>query len=175
MTSICPDHANDGLGQPALPTATVVAANVAIVAPFARARWAIVVVVLLAVTGCIGIQGDEPCETSELEQATGFPETRGEGAEAWALLWVTPPWEVGQDVKVVWRMAGSGDFEVRAVGPEGEIVAPTSGPTSHASSNWDRPGPEWGTFFTLPTEGCWQLEAQRSDAISTITIDVINP
>jgi hypothetical protein len=69
-------------------------------------------------------------------------------------------------------MAGSGDFEVRAIGPDDEIVGPTSGPTSHVSSNWDRPGPEWGTFFNLPTEGCWQLEAQRSGEISTVSVAV---
>lgn len=135
----------------------------------------VIAVVLLAVTGCVD-EGDESdassCQTSEIESGTGFPETRGEGDEAWALLWEPSPWEVGQDVKVVWRMAGTGDFEVRAVGPDGEIGEPSSAPAKHGSSNWDRPGPEWGTFFNLPSEGCWQLEARRSAAVSTVTIAV---
>jgi hypothetical protein len=140
-------------------------------------RWATAVVVL-ALAGCTDAATDASdeatCEPSGLESGDGFPEMRGEGAEAWALLWEKPPWEVGHDVKVVWRMAGSGDFEVRAVGPDGKIVGPTSGPTGPRSSNWDRPGQEWGTFFNLPSEGCWQLEAQRSDAISTVTIAVVS-
>lgn len=111
------------------------------------------------------------CGVSAMESDTGFPETRGEGAEAWALLWDASPWPVGEEVKVVWRMEGTGDFEVRAIGPAGEIVQPTAGPTRHGGSNWDRPGEEWGTFFALPTEGCWQLEARRSDDVSTVTIE----
>ncbi len=141
-----------------------------------RARWPIGALVLFA-TNCSTDQGQtssgSACDISEIESGTGFPEMRGEGAEAWALLWETPPWEVGQDVKVVWKMGGSGDFEVHAVGPDGEIVGPTSGPTGPRNSNWDRTGQEWGTFFNLPSEGCWQLEDRRTDAVSTVTIDVI--
>jgi hypothetical protein len=144
--------------------------------PAHRRVW-VVVAVLLGLTACTGDVDDESgasvCVPSTVaESGSGFPEVRGEGAEAWALLWETSPWAVDQAVKVVWRMPGSGDLEVRAVGPSGEVVAPSSGPTSHPSSNWDRPGDEWGTFFTLPSEGCWRLEARRTDATSAININV---
>ena len=115
------------------------------------------------------------CEASSVTvQDNGFPEVAGEGdgAEMWALLWEEPPWGVNHDVKVVWRMAGSGEFTVQALGPRGESVAPTQGPTPHAGSNWDRPGEEWGTFFSLPDDGCWVLEASRGDDVSTIGVVV---
>lgn len=150
-------------------------ARFVLMAQGAISRFAIAVVVL-AFAGCTDAATDASdeatCEPTELESGDGPPEMSGEGAEAWALLFEEPPWEVGQEVKVVWRMAGSGDFEVRAVGPDGEIVGPTSGPTGPRNSNWDRPGQEWGTFFNLPREGCWLLEAQRSDAISNFSIAV---
>ena len=118
---------------------------------------------------------DPVCEASSVTvQDNGFPEVAGEGdgAEMWALLWEEPPWPVNHDVKVVWRMAGSGEFTVQALGPRGESVAPTQGPTPHAGSNWDRPGEEWGTFFSLPDDGCWVLEASRGDDVSTIGVVV---
>ena len=91
---------------------------------------------------------------------------------AWALLWEVPPWQVGREVKVVWRMGGSGDFDIVARGPRGETVPPTRGPTPHSGSNWDRPGSEWGTLFTFATAGCWALEARRGGAVSTIRLPV---
>ena len=93
---------------------------------------------------------------------------------AWALLWEVPPWQVGREVKVVWRMGGSGDFNVVARGPSGEIVPPTRGPTPHSGSNWDRAGSEWGTLFTFATAGCWALEARRGGAVSTIRLPISN-
>lgn len=84
----------------------------------------------------------------------------------------SPPWEVGQDVKVAWKMRGTRDFDVRAPGPDGETVGPMSGPTGHFGSNWDRPGSEWGTFFTVMSEGCWRLEARRGAAVPTVRVAV---
>jgi hypothetical protein len=122
-----------------------------------------------------GADGPE-CEAADVRlYDSGLPEAvaQGDDAETWALLWAFPPWEVGEKVKVVWRMTGTGDFTVRAVGPDGEVVEPVDGPAPHSSANWHRPGDEWGTAFSLPSEGCWLLEAQRGDAVSTIGILVI--
>lgn len=104
--------------------------------------------------------------------ATGVVEARGTGTEvvAWALLWVEPPWKPHQEVKVVWRMTGRGDFAVVARGPAGETVGPFSGPTPHEGSNWERPGQEWGTFFAMPSAGCWILEASRGKDVSKVFV-----
>ncbi len=115
-------------------------------------------------------QGNPIEETSS--DVPGF-EVQGTGDETWALLWEQPPWRINEEVKVVWRMTGTGDFSVEAVGPDGDTVAPTQGPTPHAGSNWDRPGEEWGTFFRLPTEGCWTLKARRGASVSDIPVMVV--
>jgi hypothetical protein len=138
----------------------------------------VIVAVLSLLTACTSsVENDAaepPCVPSTLvESGTGLAEVRGEGAEAWALLWQSPPWTVDQAVKVVWRMPGSGDLNVSAVGPEGEIIKPLSGPTRHLGSNWERPGDEWGTFFALPSEGCWRMEVRRSDAISAVSVAAV--
>ena len=92
--------------------------------------------------------------------------------EAWALLYEPSPWKPGQEVKVVWRVTGAGDFRVVAVGPESQEVPPVSGPTEHFGSNWDRPGDEWGTFFRLDEPGRWQLRIQRGSSTATLPVEV---
>ena len=92
--------------------------------------------------------------------------------EAWALLYVSPPWKPGQEVKVVWRVTGTGDFRVVAVGPESQEVLPLSGPTEHFGSNWDRPGEEWGTLFRLNEPGRWQLRVERGSSTATLPVEV---
>jgi len=96
------------------------------------------------------------------------PEVQGtaSGAELWALIQSTsgiPPL-AKTEVKIVWRMTGTGDFSIAAIGPSGMKVSPSQGPTQHEGSNWNRPGDEWGTVFTFPVAGCWDLHATRSNA-----------
>jgi len=104
----------------------------------------------------------------------GVPEAHGTGGDAgaWALLWSAPPWSPNQQVKVVWRMQGDGAFDVVAIGPSDEIVRPSTGPTPHGASNWDRPGDEWGSSFALPHDGCWRLEASRGGLTSRVFVTV---
>lgn len=124
----------------------------------------------VALVGDAGCQPPTPVTTSP----TGMAEARGTGNDvaAWALLWEVPPWRTGQEVKVVWRMPGTGEFRVVARDERGEIVDPLRGPTPHLDSNWDRPGDEWGTFFALPSPGCWTLEASRDDVVSRVFVVV---
>jgi hypothetical protein len=85
-------------------------------------------------------------------------------AELWALIFwrfsSLPP-VTGEDIKIVWRMTGSGNFSVEAVHEEGELAELTFGPDHHTESNWQRPGEEWGTGFIFPKAGCWDLHARR--------------
>ncbi|MFY1687852.1 hypothetical protein [Plantactinospora sp. WMMB782] len=86
------------------------------------------------------------------------------GNSFWGLLFPRggPGLHAGRDEKIVWRMTGSGTFEVRATGPDGTTVEPIWGPTSHQGSSWTRPGDEWGTGWNFPTAGCWTVRASRS-------------
>ena len=95
--------------------------------------------------------------------ATQLPEVRGRSSngELWALLFNSL--RSGQEIKIVWRMTGTGDFHVVAVGPQGQHLAPVWGPEAHLGSNWERPGGEWGTGFTFPVAGCWDMHATRDD------------
>ncbi len=73
--------------------------------------------------------------------SSGFPEQQGVGVGAtlWALFFGDEV-VAGQEIKVVWRMTGSGGLSISATGPDAKIVQPEWGPESHGSSSWDRPG-----------------------------------
>lgn len=92
--------------------------------------------------------------------------------ETWALLYEPPPWKPGQEVKVVWRSTGTGDFRVVAVGPRSREVPPVSGPTPHFGSNWSRPGDEWGTVFRLDEPGQWLLRVERGSATASLPVEI---
>jgi hypothetical protein len=71
-------------------------------------------------------------------------------------------WQVGAEIKIVWRMTGAGAFEMVARGPAGVRVVPVWGPEAHAESNFQQPGDEWGTGWVFPAAGCWTLHATRA-------------
>lgn len=106
------------------------------------------------------------CETPTpiVKNADGWREARGtaDRGETWALLF--NPHRHGERVKIAWRVTGSGPFSVAAHndGLSGPL-APASGPTEHISSNWNRPGDEWGTRFVFPHGGCWRIDVTRGD------------
>jgi hypothetical protein len=70
----------------------------------------------------------------------------------------------GDGAKIVWRSDGSSDFHVVAIGPSGEEVPSEFPVTSHLSSNWERPGSEWGSGFSFDEPGCWELRVRHGDA-----------
>ncbi|MET7747360.1 hypothetical protein [Micromonospora sp. NPDC005367] len=78
----------------------------------------------------------------------------------------------GRELKVVWRMTGSGDFAISATGPEGQVVKPVWGPEPHDSSNWERPGDEWGTGWVFPGAGCWTINATRTVGSGSLVLRV---
>jgi hypothetical protein len=91
-------------------------------------------------------------------------EGAGDGS-LWALLFLTntnSTMPARREVKIVFRMTGSGDLSIRAVGPTGEQLGPQWGPEGHGGSNWQRPGDEWGTGWVFPTAGCWTIQASRT-------------
>ncbi len=100
-----------------------------------------------------------------------------QGGTVWALVEgpavtrTRPPTIVaGRPVKVIWRATGSGDLAVVAVDEEGLML--TSAPQAHTGSTWIRPGDEWGTGFTFPHAGCWELLATRGGTRGTVWLVV---
>src|ERR1700730_13450156 len=98
--------------------------------------------------------------------------TASTGVEIWGLILGPLPLRVGTDTKVVIRMTGGGEPVIYSDGPSGLQVAPDQGPRVHAGSSWNRPGDEWGTFFTWPSAGCWNIRVLRSPGWGYIPLAV---
>src|SRR4051794_12077804 len=73
---------------------------------------------------------------------SGLPEVQGAAvnAELWALVFRSVPFHAGQEVKIVWRMTGSGDLKIYAEDTNGNGILPIWGPEGHGGSSWNRPG-----------------------------------
>lgn len=113
--------------------------------------------------GTLGAPGCMPPSPMQPAMVAG-PEIEGTSANAslWVLLFQTLT--TGQDIKIAWRMTGSGNLHLVAIAQEGQRVPPDWGPERHLGSNWNRPGDEWGAGFTFAVAGCWDLHATRDDA-----------
>ena len=109
----------------------------------------------------------------------------GDQLETWALFFTTPDMpdmppggeiRIGESkqIKIVWRVTGSGSFTIDAVGPDGTTIEPDWGPEIHAGSSWQRPGEEWGTGWTFPSLGCWRFQVQRGDSSATLDVEVVS-
>lgn len=109
--------------------------------------------------------------TSQWEPGSALIEIHGTGyaAELWAL---TEPLIAQRDVKIVWRMTGTGTLRLVAVDTRGARVEPRERPSPHGGSTWDRPGDEWGTIFFFPSPGCWTIEAQRDSGSGRLVVEV---
>ncbi len=113
----------------------------------------------------MGTPGALACHpASPIRNSPQGPEVQGTAATASLWLLLFGPAKVGTDLKIVWRMTGTGDLHLVAIGPQGQQIAPDWGPEAHDSSNWNRPGDEWGAGFTIPVAGCWDLRASRGDS-----------
>ncbi len=117
--------------------------------------------------GPLGAPGCKPPSPMQPTMVAG-PEIEGTSANAslWALLF--QPLTTGQDIKIAWRMTGSGSLHLVAIGPQEQHIQPDWGPEAHLGSNWNRPGNEWGAGFTFTAAGCWDLHATRDDASGDI-------
>lgn len=132
--------------------------------PTHASRWSGVIVV-----ATIGASNISVCQlTPEQTSAIGLPEMHAEarGGEVWALLLSGPTIRANHPTNIAWRATGSGAFQVVAFGADIGKLAPASGPDPHGSSNWLRPGDEWGTTFVFPQAGCWQLLVTRGASLT---------
>lgn len=80
------------------------------------------------------------------------------GAYLWALAFGSLDGVVGKEKKIVFRMTSAVPRVFYAVAPDGRRVPP-NWVEPHTSSNWNRPGFEWGAGFTFDVPGCWQIHA----------------
>lgn len=107
----------------------------------------------------------------------GSPEVQGtgHGARLWGLIMVpfrSPLIRSGDQVKIVWRMTGTGDLRLSAVGPDGRTRRLTWGPEAHGGSSYQRPGDEWGAGYRFDRPGCWDLHAVRGTATADVWVKV---
>jgi hypothetical protein len=85
------------------------------------------------------------------------------------------PARVGDQEKIVWRMTGTGfPLTLEAIGPDGTFHQPVWGPSAHLSSDWDRPGDEWGAGYLFTAPGCWDLRAIRGGATADVWLRVVS-
>lgn len=62
---------------------------------------------------------------------------------------------LGEPVKILIRFTGVAPIMLFVVAPDGARVPLIA--QAHSSSDWDRPGQEWGTGHLFTEPGCWQL------------------
>jgi len=118
--------------------------------------------------GNLGKPGCAPPATIQTPE-TGLDSSRG---SFWALFFSTMPPPADKEVKVVWRMTGSGVFTFRVSDASGNTVPLVWGPESHLGSNWDHPGDEVGTGFNFPHPGCWNIHVTRLETYGDLWLEV---
>jgi hypothetical protein len=122
--------------------------------------------------GSLGSAGCKPAAVVHSESGlpdVGIDSSRG---SFWALFFASVPPPTGKDIKVIWRMTGSGPFTFKASDAHGMTVALDWGPDAHTGSNWNHPGDEVGTGFTFPHSGCWNIHVSRSDVAGDVWFEV---
>lgn len=129
--------------------------------------------------GAVGAPGCSPASPLD-PNAKGTPDIYGT-ALAGERLWALPDVPegaafarrdravfdglVGKEIKIIFGMTAF-HAPFRALGPSGQVLDPTWGPSFHSSSNWDRqPGVEWGAGFVFPVAGCWRIETGAFGAV----------
>lgn len=74
--------------------------------------------------------------------------------------------------KIVWRISGSGEPAVTVTRPGGGESSLAWGPEYHSSSNYDRPGDEYGTALVLDEPGCWHIGFTRESGTADVWLQV---
>jgi hypothetical protein len=125
-------------------------------------------------TGLAPPVGASGCRPASPLTTTGIPELRGTAgaAQLQGLVFNTLPIRVGDGVKIVWRMTGTGDLAATATGPDGVATEPEWGPQPHDGSTYQRPGDEWGVGYRFTIPGCWRLHLARRDTAGDVWLPV---
>jgi hypothetical protein len=123
----------------------------------------------------LGRPGCRPA--SPIDRRAGFTEVRGtsHAIQMWGLIMVAGPVQplhVKEDVKIVWRITGSGPLHLATVGPDGRRHRLQWGPELHGGSNYNRPGDEWGAGYRFDRPGCWTLRATRGSSSASVWLKI---
>ncbi len=126
-------------------------------------------------TTTLGQPGCTP--PSPIHRGAGFPEVEGSSSEVqlWGLIMADGPdnpLRVNEQVKIVWRITGSGGLRLTSIAPDGRTHPLQWGPTAHLSSSYRRPGQEWGAGYLFTQPGCWDLHAIRGNATADVWLNI---
>ncbi len=137
--------------------------------------------------GPLGGPGCDPASPRSRDRTAPFAQSEifgtGVGAQLWVLAGSTGPslsddatatldGVVGKQEKIIFRMTSGVPTTFYAVAPDGTRVPPAWGPDPHASSNWNRPGAEWGAGFVFTEPGCWQIHAASPPADGDLWLSI---
>jgi hypothetical protein len=95
----------------------------------------------------------------------------GRKGQAWGIAMGphVPP-QLGDELKIVWRVTGAGPLHVRLTRPDGSNGTLTFGPEPHSASSYHRPGDEWGTGYRFDQRGCWTITLSRTGTLDGIDV-----
>jgi hypothetical protein len=82
------------------------------------------------------------------------------------------PLRVDEQVKIVWRITGSGALHLVSIAPNGQVHRLQWGPDPHLTSTYTRPGDEWGAGYLFTEPGCWNLRATRGTASANVWLKI---
>jgi hypothetical protein len=83
------------------------------------------------------------------------------GGRARAVVMEGRPFPAHADIKIVWRLTGSGPLKLFATGHGSKRIRPPQF-AKHSLPGLTGSGDEWGSVFRFPAAGCYVLHAQRS-------------
>jgi hypothetical protein len=114
---------------------------------------------------------------SPITRGAGFPEVEGTGKQVqlWGLIMAEgpdDPLHVNEQVKIVWRITGTGELRLTSTAPDGGTRPLQWGPDEHLSSTYRRPGQEWGAGYLFDQPGCWRLQAIRGSATANVWLNI---
>jgi hypothetical protein len=125
----------------------------------------------------LGRSGCQP--PSPINRGAGFPEVEGSSdrVQLWGLIMADGPdnpLRVNEQVKIVWRITGSGELRLTSIAPDGRTHPLQWGPDGHLSSTYRRPGQEWGAGYLFTQPGCWNLHAIRGVATADVWLNIVS-
>jgi hypothetical protein len=155
----------------------------------AIATWSAVVVVASSCTGSSSgpqsfrCQKESPIETVRVsaDSSSGKQNPKANvliassaNGSAAGLLFLRHklPITSGDEVKIVWRVTGSGPLSIQYFDPSGREQVLTFGPKEHLGSSFDRPGDEWGAGFRFAKRGCWRIRLSRTGTSADAWVSV---
>jgi|GEM_PF-848065 len=126
------------------------------------------------VVGALGAAGCRPVSPAGAFSGEVFGTATGGTVWAWFMAGYPP--RAGIEDKTIWRLDGpgaSGASTFALVGPASRKGRLNWGPEAHGSSNWNRPGAEFGTGLLFPAPGCWDVHVAMGQLTGDVYVEVV--